>query len=197
MRTVVILLFDEVEILDATGPFEVFSVASRLHAREAPQDPPLLRVCTVASSSVVTARHGLQLLPNRLLGDCEEGDILIIPGGVVDAVRKDVVVLDWVRRMAQRCELVCSVCTGSFILAQAGLLEGRRATTHWEDVAALREAFPSVHVVNDARWTQDGNLWTSAGISSGIDMSLRLIAHLESLALANRTARQMEYEWTF
>jgi len=195
MRSVAILLFDEVEILDATGPFEVFSVASRLQARKAPGGPLPFRVCTIASAPVVQARHGLKLVPERQLSECDACDVLIVPGGVVAEVRRDGAVLEWVKRLATHCERVASVCTGSFILAEVGLLDGKRATTHWEDVEAFRRAFPAVRVVTDTRWTEDGSFWTSAGISSGIDMSLQLVATLEGMELAQRTARQMEYQW--
>jgi len=195
MRTVVILLFDEVEILDATGPFEVFSVADRLRSRETLDGRSCFRACTVAQSRAVKARHGLNVVPDKLLSECETCDVLIVPGGVVDAARESSDLLEWVRRMADRSERVASVCTGSFILAEAGLLDRKRATTHWEDIEEFRRTFPRVQVITDVRWTEDGNIWTSAGISSGLDMSLQLVAGFEGMTLAQRTARQMEYAW--
>jgi transcriptional regulator GlxA family with amidase domain len=98
-------------------------------------------------------------------------------------------------RTAAGCELVASVCNGSFLLAQAGLLEGLPATTHWQDLEELQDTFPAVHVVPSVRWTESGKIWTSAGIAAGIDMSLAIVARLAGMSLAQRTARQMDYRW--
>lgn len=96
---------------------------------------------------------------------------------------------------AARAELTASVCTGAFLLGKAGLLDGKRATTHWEDVADLRAMFPQVRVIEGARWVDEGSVVTSAGISAGLDMSLHVVARLAGSELAARTARQMQYEW--
>jgi transcriptional regulator GlxA family with amidase domain len=119
-------------------------------------------------------------------------DVLIVPGGVVDAELLDESLLDWVRASAKTATIVASVCTGSFILAKAGLLNGKSATTHWEDVEDLRAAFPNVTVRDGLRWVDEGSVVSSAGIAAGIDMSLHLVARLSGVELAHATARQMD-----
>jgi transcriptional regulator GlxA family with amidase domain len=195
MRAVGIFLFDDVEILDATGPYEVFSVASRVSARSNPGDDPPFKVFTIGEAKRCRSRHGLELTAQHACAEQTDIDALIVPGGVVTAECKKPHVLEWIVCTAQRCEVVASVCTGAFLLAYAGLLDGRRATTHWEDIDDLRRARASVRVVDHSRWTEDGKFWTSAGIAAGIDMSLELVARLAGLDLARRTARQMDYDW--
>jgi transcriptional regulator GlxA family with amidase domain len=122
-------------------------------------------------------------------------DLLIIPGGVVSAELKKSDVEEWIRRAAATAKLTASVCTGAFLLAQAGLLEGRSATTHWSDVGELRAMFPSLTVLEKRRWVDEGAIVTSAGISAGIDMSLHLVERIAGRELALGTARQMEFDW--
>jgi transcriptional regulator GlxA family with amidase domain len=121
--------------------------------------------------------------------------VLIIPGGVVTTELSRAEIIDWIARVAASAAVAASVCTGAFLLAQAGLLHGRRATTHWEDIADLRAMFPDILVEAGARWVDPGPVVTSAGISAGLDMSLHLVARLEGVDLAIRTAHQMEYAW--
>jgi transcriptional regulator GlxA family with amidase domain len=194
-RRVGILLFDQVEILDAAGPFEVFSVASRMHEREQPRSAPLFEVFAVASAQRVVARHGLQMLPSFALGAHPPIDVLIVPGGVVRDAQRDARIVSWIAEHGATCEVLASVCTGAFLLAQAGLLHGAEVTTHWEDLSDLQLEFPSLRVIADRRWTRNDRVWTSAGISAGIDMSLSIVAALSTEALALRTARQMDYRW--
>lgn len=195
MRCVGILLFDGVEVLDACGPFEVFSVASRVSARDSSQANPPFRVFTIADSDTVRARHDLVISAHYHWSAHPRTDILIVPGGIVTAPRQNQALINWLRRTASECELVASVCTGSFLLAQAGLLDGLTATTHWEDIVELAADFPAIGVDASVRWTETGRIWTSAGISAGIDMSLGIIAKLIDRSLAERTARQMDYRW--
>lgn len=194
--TVGIYLFDAVEVLDFAGPFEVFSTAARVQGRTHPPKPPVFVVATVGrGTGPVVARGGLRLQPAFGLTDHPPLNVVIIPGGVVDAEMEQPDVLKWIQRVAASADVTASVCTGAFLLAQAGLLEGRQATTHWEDVPALRDYFPSVEVVEGRRWVDAGPIVTAAGISAGIDMSLHLVARLAGEDLALRTARQMQYEW--
>lgn len=194
--TVGIYLFDAVEVLDFAGPFEVFSTAARVQGRSHPPAPPVFMVATVGrGTGPVVARGGLHLQPAFSLNDHPFLNVVIIPGGVVDAEMEQPDVLKWIQRVAASADVTASVCTGAFLLAQAGLLEGRQATTHWEDVPALRDYFPSVEVVEGRRWVDAGPIVTAAGISAGIDMSLHLVARLAGEDLALRTARQMQYEW--
>lgn len=125
----------------------------------------------------------------------ERPDILIVPGGVTTAAEADAALLSWIRHTSLTSELTASICTGAFLLAAAGLLEGRTATTHWEDIDELEKRFGAVTCVRDVRWVDDGDIVSSAGISAGIDMSLHLVARLVSDELAVATARQMDYHW--
>jgi transcriptional regulator GlxA family with amidase domain len=191
MMNVAIYIFPNVEVLDFAGPFEVFTTASRVMQRQ--QQPAPFRVFTVARSlEPVTARAGLRVLPDFSFEDCPTPDVLVIPGGVVDAELGDASVIDWVTRSAQSAQLVSSVCTGAFILAKAGLLAGRRATTHWEDIDDLRCMFPDVEVLEGRQWVDEGRIVSSAGIAAGIAMSLHLVGRLIGTQLGRATARQME-----
>lgn len=121
-------------------------------------------------------------------------DILILPGGVFTPELEREDLLAWVRQTAETAQITASVCTGAFILARAGLVNGMTVTTHWEDIPALSE-FPDLEVIGDKRWIDHGRILTSAGIAAGIDMCLHIVARLEGEELALRTARQMEYTW--
>ena len=195
-REIGIYLFDEVEVLDFAGPFEVFSTASRIASQRAPGRPPPFRLTLVADSPrTVRARGGLAVVAEASFASHPRFDLLLVPGGDITAERPRAVVRDWIRRTAPRAAVTASVCTGAFLLAEAGLLEGRRATTHWEDLDDLRHQFPAVRVETDCAWVDEGSVVTSAGISAGLDMSLHLVARLATPELADRTARQMDHAW--
>jgi transcriptional regulator GlxA family with amidase domain len=197
-RNVGIFLFDDVEVLDFAGPFEVFSTASRVKLRLEPGGPEPFRVFTVARKSRgVIARGGLLVTPYDDFENHDSIDVLLIPGGIVTTELERPEVISWIAKVAQKADITASVCTGAFLLAKAGLLDGKSATTHWEDIAALQDMFPKVTVKENTRWVDEGNIVTAAGISAGIDMSLHLVARLEGEALARKTARQMEFDWTY
>ena len=192
MRTwkVGILLFDEVEVLDFAGPFEVFSVT-----REDGEGRPF-DVYTVAQEKrLITARNGLMVEPRCSFEDAPAFDILVVPGGYgaeeVEIHNREL--LDWLRSQAAGATLMASVCTGAFLLAEAGLLDGRRATTHWMDLDRLAREYPLVTVERNARFIDEGNIVTSAGISAGIDMCLHLVGRLMGTEVAQATAKRMEY----
>jgi transcriptional regulator GlxA family with amidase domain len=188
-----ILLFDDVEVLDFCGPFEVFSVAAKIGA--ASGGDPLFTVFTLAEhAGLVQAAGGLKVQPDYTINDHPPLDLLLVPGGwgtrrEVDNPR----LIDWIRAQDAQTELTTSVCMGAFLLGRAGLLEGHRVTTHWGSIERLRRALPSVTVLDDARFVDEGKIVTSAGISAGIDMALHLVARLQGEDLAQQTARQMEY----
>ncbi len=194
MVNVGILLFDEVEVLDFAGPFEVFSTASRLALRQQPNMPAPFTVFTISRADRVQVRGGLFVLPQFRFDDHPPLDLLIVPGGDVAAELNKPDVIAWITAQSKTARLVASVCTGVFLIGKAGLLDGKRATTHWEDIADLRRLSPSTDVIENERWVDEGSVITSAGISAGIDMSLHLVSRLAGLDLAVRTARQMEYE---
>ncbi len=194
--TVGIYLFPEVENLDFAGPFEVFFTAARMHQREYPQEDLLFRPLLIAEEpGPVAARGNVRVLPHHTFHDHPPLDIAVIPGGVVSEVMKKTPVLEWIRRESQRATYTVSVCTGAFLLAAAGLLKGRRAVTHWEDMDDLKQLFPEVDLVRGARWVAEEQIITAAGISAGIDVALHLVERVGGEALALRTARQMEYSW--
>ena len=194
---VAILLFPEVEILDFAGPYEVFTVASRLAARAPGLAAAPLRVRTVAAQAgPVVARHGLRVIADHGFADAPRCDLLIVPGGVVTQPLEDAATLAWLGAAARQARLVASVCTGAFLLGRLGLLDGRAATTHWEDVADLRAACPSVAVREDVPFVDEGAIVTSAGISAGVGMSLHLVGRVLGRPHAVRVARQMQYDWT-
>jgi transcriptional regulator GlxA family with amidase domain len=195
--SVTILVFDEVEALDFAGPYEVFTTASRVWARSHPDTPPLFQVQSVARDNTpVRARAGLRLLPDATFDTAPQADVLIVPGGVVDAPMACPHTLAWVIGQHQGSQITASVCTGAFVLAASCVLTHERVTTHWEDLADLQAHFPALQVVPDVRWVDNGHTVTSAGISAGIDMCLHLVGRLVGTELAQRTAHQMDYSWT-
>jgi transcriptional regulator GlxA family with amidase domain len=195
--TVAILLFDEVEVLDACGPFEVFSVATRVGGRLRPHDalPFAVRTVSAGASTTALARGGLPITAQYTLADAPETDVIIVPGGVTAALEGDDAVLAWLRARRPATRTIASVCTGALVLAAAGLLDGRSATTHWEDLDELRTRFPEVRVDAGPRYIDHGDIATSAGVSAGIDLALHLVARFSSPELAQATARQMDYPW--
>ncbi len=197
-----ILVFDDVEVLDACGPFEVFSVANRVCAK-AGRDAPFEVVLVAAGApGPVRARGGLPLsveVGTHGVGEVPDLHVLLVPGGVTEAVEQDRAVVEWVAARARVTPYVVSVCTGAFVLAEAGVITDQRVTTHWDDVAELRRRWPGLDVVEDVRWVRDrtawGELYTSAGISAGIDLSLHLVEVLVDRDTALATAHLMDYRW--
>jgi transcriptional regulator GlxA family with amidase domain len=200
-RTVAIVVFDDVEVLDFAGPFEVFTVAGELipHAPHA-----AFFACTVGlTGETVAARGGLRITPHYALSTCPTPDILIVPGGY--GVRRLLAhdrFLDWLRSTAPRTELTCSVCTGALALASAGLLETAPATTHHTAFDALRAIEPTAQIAADQRFitarpATDGRgaIMTAGGISAGIDLSLHVVEQLCGRENAALVRTEMEWEW--
>lgn len=190
-RRVVILLFDEVEVLDFAGPFEVFSVTGRRDG----SNP--FEVSTAAENSTITTRNGLSINPSHTLADCPRPDVLVVPGGF--GARKQMfnsALLEWIGKSAAAAELTLSVCTGSLLLAKAGLLEGLAATTHHSAVELLRGAAPHSRIEPHRRVIDNGRIVVAAGISAGIDASFHIVARLLGKEVALETARHIEYDWT-
>ena len=152
-------------------------------------------VAEAPAGQPVQARAGLQLLASHTLANGPQADVLVVPGGVVDAPLASPGTLRWIADQAAGAQVVASVCTGAFLLAASGVVTNDAVTTHWEDTADLREQFPALDVRDDVRWVDSGRIVSSAGISAGIDMSLHLVARLAGRELAERTARQMDYAW--
>ena len=190
-----ILIFDDVEVLDFCGPFEVFSVAAKV-AQEADGEPAftVFTLAERADGQPIRCVGGLRVQPEYSLDNHPPIDLLVVPGGrgtrrEVDNAR----LIDWIRAQATRAQLTTSVCTGAFLLGRAGLLEGRKVTTHWASIERLRASLPSATVLENTRYVDEGSIVTSAGISAGIDMALHLVARLQGDEVARQTARSMEY----
>ena len=190
-RNVAILIFDEVEVLDFAGPFEVFAVTGR------DQAPMPFHVYTVAETAgPILARNQFSVNPRFTLVDAPTPDVLLVPGGWgTRAQMNNPVVIDWIRTTAARAELVLSVCTGALLLAQAGLLNGLSATTHHAAIELLRSVAPRTNVLVGQRFVDNGKVVLSAGVSAGIDMSLHVVVRLLGRTEAEETARYIEYDW--
>ncbi|MCA3901349.1 DJ-1/PfpI family protein [Vibrio vulnificus] len=184
-----IYIYDEAEVLDFAGPFEVFSTANRIR-REG------WEIALIGESgNPVKGRGGFYVQPHYSIKNHPHLDLLVVVGGdhTQEILKSDVI--RWIADKAQAASFVATVCTGSFLLAETGLLDGLEATTHWEDIEDLKQRYPKLRVLPQRRWVNSGKFTTSGGISAGIDMSLHLIAQLHSEKLAHQTAKQMEYQW--
>ena len=193
-RHVGILVFPEVEVLDFCGPFEVFST-TRLDEDRRREEPSPYEVLLVADQGgVVVATGGLKVVVDHALDDCPPLDVLVVPGGW--GTRREMSndrLIAWIAGRGRQVATLASVCTGALLLGRAGLLDGRRATTHWKAVGLMRELFPAVSVLDDLHVVEDGEVITSAGISAGIDLALRVVSRHHGEAVARATARHMEY----
>jgi transcriptional regulator GlxA family with amidase domain len=196
MQQVGILIFDDVEVLDFCGPFEVFSSATRSSDGNG-DDERLYHALIIAEEMrTIRCRGGLLVQPHHAIDDHPPLDILVVPGG--QGTRREIEnprLLAWIARQFEAAVLTTSVCTGAFLLAKNGLLDGMRATTHWATIDWMRAHFPAVTMVADERVVDEGRIVTSAGVSAGIDMALHVIARQHGLAIARETARDMEYDW--
>ena len=186
-----ILLFNEVEVLDFAGPFEVFSITTIDD-----QGTKGFDVFTISQNpGAVSARNGLKVLADKRLTDVDTLDILIVPGGYgAEKIEiHNTKVLEWIARISTSTKITASVCTGAFLLAKAGLLKGLNATTHWMDLDDLETNYPDITVCRNVNYVDNGHFVTSAGISAGIEMSLHLVNRLFGKDIALKTAKRMEY----
>ncbi len=191
-----ILVFDDVEVLDFAGPFEVFSRTRTVPGTESRRDESSapFAVFTVARSAApVTATGGLVIQPRFGFGSAPPMDLLLVPGGFgTRALLEDVETLEWIAARSRAARLTASVCTGALLLAKCGVLEGRRATTHWGALDLLASLHDPAKVVRDARVVEDGVI-TSAGVAAGMDLAFRIVERLCGRAVAEETARYIEY----
>lgn len=180
---VAILLFDNVENIDFTGPMQVFDVAG-------------FEVVTVAASRLpVTISGGLKVLPQYTFADAPQSDIILVPGGGVDNVMMDDATLNWIKAQDGKAQHVMSVCNGAFILAHTSLLDGMTVTTTSGNVSSLRHHSPRAKVVRNKRVVDEGKLITTGGLSAGIDGALHVVAKLRGKGLAQYVAQMIEYDW--
>ena len=187
--TVAILIFPDAEVLDFAGPFEVLNVANRVAGKE------LFTVSLIAEKNeTIVARNGFRVMADHSFGDAIEFDVLIVPGGPgrVEQMKNEIL-LQWVKQMADKTEWMMSVCTGAFILAEAGLLHGLQATTHWGNYDEFESRYQNIELKRDVRYIENDKTWTSGGISAGIDMMLQFISELHGKQLAEETAKRMEF----
>jgi len=193
-KRVGILIFPKVEVLDFCGPYEVFSVV-RMNEERRREEPSPFEVLLIAErEEPIEASGGLRVLPDRPIGNCPPLDILVVPGGW--GTRKEIEntnLIRWIADRGRQVETLTSVCTGAMLLGKAGLLDGRKATTHWRSLGWMRDSFPAVTVEDRLHVVEDGNVLTSAGISAGIDMALRVVLRYHGDGVARATARHMEY----
>lgn len=186
-----VLIFDGAELLDFAGPVEAFSAVER------DGENPFNTVTVAESLESIATPNGLRCLPDHTLADAPKLDVLVVPGGM--GTRREIDnenLIAWIRQTAGEAEVVTSVCTGSFLLAKAGLLDGLRVTTHWGSIERLRKSFPAIgEVVENTRFVDEGRIVTAAGVSAGIDMALHVIERLAGREAAASSARLMEYDY--
>jgi transcriptional regulator GlxA family with amidase domain len=186
MRTLGVLLFDGFELLDVFGPLEMFGMRD---------DEFTIRLISEQEEIVASTQGPRSVIDDHFAAD-RSYDILLVPGGM--GTRREVgnkSLLDWLARAAEHAEIVASVCTGSALLAKAGLLDGKRATTNKRAFDWVRSQGPKVAWQPQARWVEDGKFWTSSGVSAGTDMALALIARLCGIERAHEAADWAEYIW--
>lgn len=188
-RNLAILIFDGVQIIDYTGPFETFGHVYR-------ESGAAFNIYTVSEKSgAITTSMGMSVNPKYNFENAPEPDVLVVPGGSVKGQTENPGVIKWLQEKSKRAEIVMSVCNGAYILAKAGLLDGLEATTTSGLIAGLRQAAPKTKVVDDKRFVDNGKIITTAGLSSGIDGSLHVIERLFGRGTAQMAALGMEYNW--
>jgi transcriptional regulator GlxA family with amidase domain len=191
---VLLILFDDVDTLDFCGPLEVFSITGQ---RATGPVPFIVSTVAERANPPVTTRSGLNVLPYYTFANAPQANILVVPGGLGSRHEKcNPAMLDFIRHQATKAELILSVCTGALLLGAAGLLDGRRATTHHHAFDELAETAPLCEVVQGQRYVDNGQIITSAGIAAGIDAALYVVQRLFSPETAQETAAHMEYPWT-
>lgn len=190
-QNVAIYVYDNAEVLDFAGPFEVFSVTAELNNDE------LFQVYVVAEEErLITAVNGLIIMPHYTIHNCPMPDILILAGGVGSRQQiQKPEVLGWIQTIAKTAEVVMSVCSGALILGKAGLLDNLPATTHHGVFDVLAEVAPTATLCPDDRFVDNGRIITTGGISAGIDGSFHVVQRLYGTAVAQKTAQYMEYNW--
>ena len=187
-----IYIYENAEVLDFSGPFEVFSTANRLNNQTS-----RLNVFLIGETdSPIKARGGFCVTPKYNICTHPKLDLLIVVGGVHNEEIQKTNIIHWLQHQACKVAIVASVCTGAFLLAEAGILKNYQTTTLWSDIAEFRQQYPDIPIIDKVRWVDNQNVITSAGISAGIDMSLHLVSRLCCQQLALSTAKQMEFLWT-
>lgn len=195
-KQVGIVVFPDVEVLDFCGPFEVFSVTRLDDARRRETASPFEVRLVADTRELVVATGGLKVLPDCTFAECPPLDVLVVPGGWgTRRLLDDRALIEWIADRGRATPTLTSVCTGALLLGRAGLLDGRHVTTHWRSLDLLREVAPRATVEDALHVVEDGHVVTSAGISAGIDMALRVVSRFYGERIGRETARQMEYPY--
>ena len=190
-RIVEVVAYPSVQLLDVTGPLQVFASTNEHVAQAGGAPPYVLRVVAKGGQGVTTSA-GLGIATSPLPRTAAPPDTLMVPGGPgVDAAAGDTVLVDWLRQRTEKARRVASVCTGAFLLGATGALDGRRAVTHWSYCAELARRFPAVRVESDPIFVRDGSVWTSAGVTAGIDLALALVEEDFGRTVALAVARYL------
>ncbi len=194
MISIGIVIFDDVEELDFVGPYEVFTMINTV--LEYKGEPPAVDVKLISETGGdITGKKGMRVGAHASFDDISALDVVLVPGGMGSrAQMKNPVLVDWLSGMASTCQWVTSVCTGSFILAAAGLTKGKRISTYWGAFDEFKSLGLKGELVPHVRYVRDGNLVTSAGVSAGIDMALWLTGEMFSPAFARSVQRGMQYD---
>lgn len=188
------LVFDKMNILDFAGPREVFNEAAR--ALELENSPDTLKFYTIGyPSKNITTVDGTQITADYLLSEAPAPDVLILPGGDIRTVVQAAEVIDWIKDNALKNKTIMSVCTGAYLIAQTGVLDGKSATTHHFAFDDFKKTFPKINLREDMRFVDEGNITTTAGVSAGIDGALHLTIRMYGKTIAEKAARAMEYDW--
>lgn len=192
IKNIAVLIYDDIELMDFCGPYDVFSMANKMNGKK------LFNIYTVAEATGdIETQNGLIVKAKYSVKNCPEADILIIPGG--KGARKEMNnpnILKWIKEYSSKAQLILSVCTGALLLASCGLLDGLAAATHHNAVELLKKTAPKAKVMTDQRYVDNGKIVLSAGVASGIDMSLYVLGKLSGEALVLKVKENMEYNWS-
>ncbi len=189
-RNVAVFIYQGVELLDFAGPGEVFAAAQTIEGQRA------FNVYTVAASADTIVSQGfVKVTPQYAIENCPRPDIIVLPGGNANNAMRDDKVMTWIKTVTRETELTMSVCNGALLLARAGLLNDKKATTHWTAIGGLKQEAPTATVLENVRFVDNGQVLTTAGVSAGIDGALHVVDRLLGRPAAQLTARYMEYDW--
>jgi len=193
VRNVAVFVYEGVEILDFGGPSEVFA-ASGITDKDGKWQNAFNVYIVAESKKTIKSQGFIQVIPEYTISDCPKPDIIVLPGGDTRASRKNPKVKEWLLENSRTSEVLMSVCTGAFLLGDAGLLDGKKATTWYGRIDALKESYPNTSVIEGTRFVDNGNIVTTAGVSAGIDGALHIVSRLLGHEAAAATAKYMEYD---
>jgi len=194
MKTIGIFIFDDAEELDFVGPYEVFTMINEVLSYQ--DIPDAVKVILISEDGKdITGKKGMRIGAHASMADIKMLDVLLVPGGQGTRTQaKNSAVINWINAIAPSCEWVTSVCTGAFILAKAGLTQGKRVSTHWAAFEEFKTLGLEGELIPEVRYVRDGNVVTAAGVSAGIDMALWLTGQMFVPSFARSVQRAMQYD---